>query len=113
MKTGYLQASQTSTSLRHTGPVRRTVITRCYEAVRAIALCHNVTPVYENENGMDNSSETEVDQQSHQKVVYQASSPDEVEFCCFTCNLLGISNDFVFLVNHEFFFFYKHVYCFL
>ena len=83
MKTGYSQAAQSSASQRHTGPVRRTVITRSYEAVRAIALCHNVTPVYENENGMDNSSETEVDQQSHQKVVYQASSPDEVNFCYF------------------------------
>lgn len=99
LKTGYVQATQTSGIQRHTGPVRRTVITRCYEAVRAIALCHNVTPVYENENGMDNSSETEVDQQSHQKVVYQASSPDEVALVSWTeeVGLTLMKRDLVFL----------------
>lgn len=59
------------------GPVRRTVVTRVYEAVRAIALCHNVTPVYEDDEEVD-SDYTEADRQSRQTVVYQASSPDEV-----------------------------------
>ena len=59
------------------GPVRRTVVTRVYEAVRAIALCHNVTPVYEDDDDV-NSDDTEADRQSRQTVVYQASSPDEV-----------------------------------
>lgn len=45
--------------------IRRTVVTRVCEAVKAIAMCHNVTPVYETEG--DPSS-----------VSYQASSPDEV-----------------------------------
>ena len=55
--------------------VRRTVVTRIHEAVKAIALCHNVTPVYEDtEEGED----TEADQQGSQEVSYQASSPDEV-----------------------------------
>lgn len=64
--------------------MRRTVVTRIQEAVRALALCHNVTPVYEEENVCTETSEsggdcdTEVDQQSKQPFVYQASSPDEV-----------------------------------
>ncbi len=32
---------------RSASKVRRTVVTRVYEAVKAVALCHNVTPVYE------------------------------------------------------------------
>lgn len=45
--------------------IRRTVVTRVHEAVKAIALCHNVTPVYENDDDPDS-------------MTYQASSPDEV-----------------------------------
>ena len=56
-------------------PVRRTVVTRVLEAVQALALCHNVTPVYEDKEDYDM---TEADQQSQQTVIYQASSPDEV-----------------------------------
>ena len=59
--------------------MRRTVITRTHEAVKAIALCHNVTPVYEEveaEEGDDTLSEA--DQQCQQRVTYQAASPDEV-----------------------------------
>ena len=60
------------------GPVRRTVVTRVFEAVRALALCHNVTPVYEDSENSEAGYETEADQQIQQEVVYQASSPDEV-----------------------------------
>ena len=45
--------------------IRRTAVTRTFEAVKAIALCHNVTPVYEVEGDPDS-------------MMYQASSPDEV-----------------------------------
>ena len=65
-----------ATPSRGSGPVRRNVITRVFEAVRAIALCHNVTPVYEDSDV--GSDQTEADQQIQQTVVYQASSPDEV-----------------------------------
>jgi len=41
--------------------IRRTITTRVRDALRSIALCHNVTPVVENGN-----------------VSYQASSPDEI-----------------------------------
>lgn len=66
------------TPSRSSGPVRRTVITRVFEAERALALCHNVTPVYEESDNSEAGYETEADQQSQQEVVYQASSPDEV-----------------------------------
>ena len=56
-------------------------MTRVFEAVRAIALCHNVTPVYEDEN---NADATEADQHSQQSVSYQASSPDEVGMFVFS-----------------------------
>lgn len=79
--------------------VRRSEVTRVQEAVKAIALCHNVTPVYEEtspqECGKEDrghgdcdespgsiESQTEADQHYWQPkketCVYQASSPDEV-----------------------------------
>jgi len=70
--------------------VKRTVVTRVCDAVKAIAVCHNVTPVYEGGSDVSESSEqsdTEVDQQTQQKVSYQASSPDEVD-SSFTMSLI-------------------------
>ncbi|XP_074644613.1 putative phospholipid-transporting ATPase IIB isoform X2 [Tubulanus polymorphus] len=61
-----------------TPKVRRTVVSRVSEAVKAIALCHNVTPVYEEDEEGGNDSEIEADQQNQKRVTYQASSPDEV-----------------------------------
>lgn len=59
--------------------MRRTVVTRVQESVRALALCHNVTPVYEdNTEGIE--SVAEADQINHSNFTYQASSPDEVSF---------------------------------
>ncbi|KAG5872559.1 hypothetical protein JTB14_033978 [Gonioctena quinquepunctata] len=66
---------------------RRSENTRIRDAVQALALCHNVTPVYEATDKGDTDSgsfalETEADQQhlqvSERDVMYQASSPDEV-----------------------------------
>ena len=51
-------------------------MTRVFEAVRALALCHNVTPVYEDTDMQIDSPEADRDMEA--KVVYQASSPDEV-----------------------------------
>ncbi|RXG55805.1 putative phospholipid-transporting ATPase IIB [Armadillidium vulgare] len=49
-----------------TSNIRRTIVTKVGEAVKALALCHNVTPAHEeNENDKKN-------------VLYQASSPDEI-----------------------------------
>ncbi|XP_064467003.1 probable phospholipid-transporting ATPase IIB isoform X2 [Ornithodoros turicata] len=65
--------------------VRRTMAGRVQEAVRAIALCHNVTPIYEAAvPGSDNDGDTEADQHSKQPFVYQASSPDEVALVSWT-----------------------------
>ena len=60
--------------------VRKSAMTRVAEAVKALSLCHNVTPVYDSK---DNSMEaTEADQdfaiEQGGPVSYQASSPDEV-----------------------------------
>nr|XP_061808291.1 probable phospholipid-transporting ATPase IIB isoform X3 [Nerophis lumbriciformis] len=67
----YAQKSQTP------GPkVRKSVSSRIHEAVKAIALCHNVTPVYEPSGETDTA---EADQDfSDDNRTYQASSPDEV-----------------------------------
>lgn len=79
-----------------TGKVRRSESTRIYEAVHALALCHNVTPVYDEvtKNALDTlsvetaetgetgsiQSQTESDQHYYSEQIrnYQASSPDEV-----------------------------------
>ncbi|XP_070131997.1 probable phospholipid-transporting ATPase IIB isoform X10 [Equus przewalskii] len=60
--------------------VRKSVSSRVHEAVKAIALCHNVTPVYEARAGVTGETEyAEVDQDfSDENRTYQASSPDEV-----------------------------------
>ncbi|XP_072168686.1 probable phospholipid-transporting ATPase IIB [Diadema setosum] len=60
--------------------VRRTVVTRVLESVKALALCHNVTPVQEQEaDGLVINDTREED-----KIVYQASSPDEVALVSWT-----------------------------
>ncbi|XP_057360291.1 probable phospholipid-transporting ATPase IIB isoform X7 [Manis pentadactyla] len=60
--------------------LRRSVSSRVHEAVKAIALCHNVTPVYESRAGVAGEAEcAEVDRDlSDENRAYQASSPDEV-----------------------------------
>lgn len=70
---------------------RRLENNRIQDAVQALALCHNVTPVYEQNTGPSEDSdlssvitEAEADQQNHfqssdnDAVMYQASSPDEI-----------------------------------
>ena len=60
------------------GKIRRSAVYRVGDVVRAIALCHNVTPVYEGD-GRDEYA-TEADQQAQQSRQYQAASPDEVRY---------------------------------
>ena len=81
--------------------VRRTVVTRIHEAIKAIALCHNVTPVYEEADELEESLETEADQQDLQEVSYQASSPDEV------------SRTWGYITTKPFFLNLNHVFCIL
>uniref|UniRef100_A0A665US68 Phospholipid-transporting ATPase n=1 Tax=Echeneis naucrates TaxID=173247 RepID=A0A665US68_ECHNA len=65
---------------RQTQLVRKSVSSRIHEAVKAIALCHNVTPVYESHTAVNGEAESaEADQDfSDDNRTYQASSPDEV-----------------------------------
>ncbi|XP_053570821.1 probable phospholipid-transporting ATPase IIB isoform X2 [Bombina bombina] len=81
------QASGSNTSLtparkgQSSAPkVRKPVSSRVHEAVKAIALCHNVTPVYESRSGVNGETEyAEADQDfTDENRTYQASSPDEV-----------------------------------
>uniref|UniRef100_A0A480TR67 Phospholipid-transporting ATPase n=1 Tax=Sus scrofa TaxID=9823 RepID=A0A480TR67_PIG len=59
--------------------VRKSVSSRVHEAVKAIALCHNVTPVYEARGAATETEFAEADQDfSDDNRTYQASSPDEV-----------------------------------
>ena len=67
--------------------IRKTIVTKIVEAVKAMALCHNVTPVYETTNDTSVEEATEADQATIAQgsnanpggaVTYQASSPDEV-----------------------------------
>nr|XP_014347728.1 PREDICTED: probable phospholipid-transporting ATPase IIA isoform X2 [Latimeria chalumnae] len=74
----YTQPPQDSSASR--GPpqatkVRKTMSIRVHEAVKAIALCHNVTPSYES-NGVTDQAEAEQYYEDACRV-YQASSPDE------------------------------------
>ncbi|XP_042095391.1 probable phospholipid-transporting ATPase IIB isoform X5 [Ovis aries] len=60
--------------------VRRSVSSRVHEAVKAVALCHNVTPVYEARGAAGETEVAEADQDfSDDNRTYQASSPDEDE----------------------------------
>uniref|UniRef100_A0A6I8NIN3 Phospholipid-transporting ATPase n=1 Tax=Ornithorhynchus anatinus TaxID=9258 RepID=A0A6I8NIN3_ORNAN len=75
----YTQQSQDPPAIKGptlTTKVRKTMSSRVHEAVKAIALCHNVTPVYES-NGVTDQAEAEKHYEDTCRV-YQASSPDEV-----------------------------------
>uniref|UniRef100_A0A8C6WY41 Phospholipid-transporting ATPase n=1 Tax=Neogobius melanostomus TaxID=47308 RepID=A0A8C6WY41_9GOBI len=64
--------------------VRKSVSSRIHEAVKAIALCHNVTPVYESHvNGEPEATEADQDFSDDNRT-YQASSPDEVALVLWT-----------------------------
>ncbi|KAG9479142.1 hypothetical protein GDO78_012683 [Eleutherodactylus coqui] len=91
-------SSTPSRKIQSSAPkVRKTVSSRVHEAVKAIALCHNVTPVYESRAGVNGETEyAEVDQDfSDDNRTYQASSPDEVALVQWT-ESVGLS-----LVNRD------------
>lgn len=70
------QEKQPTKGIYSGNKMRRPEGWRVWEAVKALALCHNVTPVYEDDTGNGgNSMAIDLDQQ---EVVYQASSPDEI-----------------------------------
>jgi len=79
----YATPADTTSPTKPAAPVskiRRSEHTRVHEAVKAVALCHNVTPVWE----PSATDETQSEADQHYNIeppsgrVYQASSPDEV-----------------------------------
>lgn len=66
--------------------MRRTIVTRIRDAIEALALCHNVTPVYE--ANMAEVLSKPVDEMGEEvkdlRVTYQASSPDEIALVSWT-----------------------------
>lgn len=70
--------------------MRRTIVTRIRDAIEALALCHNVTPVYEaNMNEVLNRPVDKLvaEEVKDLKVSYQASSPDEIALVSWTENV--------------------------
>jgi phospholipid-translocating ATPase len=77
-----------SNNMFSTNVMRRPEGWRIWDAVKALALCHNVTPVYGDEKSNDkvrNSPsrsnidvERDVSSSSKEELTYQASSPDEI-----------------------------------
>jgi len=55
---------------------RKNEVSRATEAVKALAICHNVTPVTESSTEVED--DPEMDYGVETQVMYQASSPDEV-----------------------------------
>jgi phospholipid-translocating ATPase len=68
--------SSKSSSLFSTTVMRRPEGWRVWEAVKALALCHNVTPVYEEKDAESIAKSVSVEIQTER--TYQASSPDEI-----------------------------------
>jgi phospholipid-translocating ATPase len=70
--------------------MRRTIVTRIRDAIEALALCHNVTPVYEaNMADIINKpiNQLAIEELKNVKVAYQASSPDEIALVSWTENV--------------------------
>lgn len=69
--------------------MRRTIVTRIRDAIEALALCHNVTPVYEANMAdvLSKSIDELADELRNVKVSYQASSPDEIALVSWTENV--------------------------
>lgn len=80
---------QTPSKQQQTSIMRRTIVTRIRDAIEALALCHNVTPVYE--TNMADVLSKPLDKLSDEvkdlKVTYQASSPDEIALVSWTENV--------------------------
>jgi phospholipid-translocating ATPase len=63
--------------------MRRTILTRVRDAVEALALCHNVTPMNEHQAEQE-ENDNEILNLEGLKVSYQASSPDEIALVSWT-----------------------------
>lgn len=70
------QSPTPSGSVFSTNVMRRPEGWRVWEAVKALALCHNVTPVYDENDAQSVAKSISVEIQTER--TYQASSPDEI-----------------------------------
>lgn len=70
------QSPTPSGSVFSTNVMRRPEGWRVWEAVKALALCHNVTPVYDENDAQSVARSVSVEIQTER--TYQASSPDEI-----------------------------------
>lgn len=70
------QSPTPSGSVFSTNVMRRPEGWRVWEAVKALALCHNVTPVYDENDAQSVAKSVSVEIQTER--TYQASSPDEI-----------------------------------
>lgn len=73
---GDVDNSKATPGLFSTNVMRRPEGWRVWEAVKALALCHNVTPVYEENDAESIAKSVSVEIQTDR--TYQASSPDEI-----------------------------------
>lgn len=72
--------------------MRRTIVTRVRDAVEALALCHNVTPMNEILLQQQNQQQKHVEEEEVSEIInleslkvsYQASSPDEIALVSWT-----------------------------
>ncbi len=85
-----LQTNQQQQQQQQVSIMRRTIVTRIRDAIEALALCHNVTPVYEaNMADIINKpiDQLAIEELKNVKVAYQASSPDEIALVSWTENV--------------------------
>ena len=78
--TSFRQQTPSKLQQQQSSIMRRTIVTRIRDAIEALALCHNVTPVYEANMAevLNKPLDELTDEVGGLKVTYQASSPDEV-----------------------------------
>eukprot|EP00794_Sanderia_malayensis_P019164 gene19164-21084_t len=81
LRTTFEQSTDASVAKKTGSKIRRNVVTRVQEAVKALSLCHNVTPVVEEHKttpAVVNGDIEMAAQGDNNEVNYQAASPDEV-----------------------------------
>jgi len=90
--TSYKQQNSSKVGLHNQQQVsimRRTIVTRIRDAIEALALCHNVTPVYDANvtDALNKPDDQMIEELKNIKVSYQASSPDEIALVSWTENV--------------------------
>jgi len=90
LRSMYDQSSDSVMAKQSGAKIRKNVTTRVQEAVKALSLCHNVTPMAEEVDSgpaVVNGDIEMAEQGESAKVNYQASSPDEVALVLWSENV--------------------------